>query len=99
MQPSGKDAGRWITDAFRVHLNNGTPEKTTLMLQMLLREINNLRSDITSAERELRGVILTKVLPYLGDQMALSSRLDPALTPIPYYKTSEKHTVCKTPCC
>lgn len=82
MQPSGKDAGRWITDAFRDHLNNGTPEKTTLMLQMLLREINNLRSDITSAERELRGFILTKVLPYLGYQMALSSRLDPALTPI-----------------
>ncbi len=54
MQPSGKDAGRWITDAFQDHLNNGTPEKTTLMLQMLLREIDNLRSDITSAERELR---------------------------------------------
>ena len=66
MQPSGKDAGRWITDAFQDHLNNGTPEKTTLMLQMLLREIDNLRSDITSAERELRCFILTKVLPYLG---------------------------------
>lgn len=82
MQPSGKDAGRWITDAFQDHLNNGTPEKTTLMLQMLLREIDNLRSDITSAERELRCFILTKVLPYLGYQMALSSHLDPALTPI-----------------
>lgn len=57
MQPSGKDAGRWITDAFQDHLNNGTPEKTTLMLQMLLREIDNLRSDITSAERELRCFI------------------------------------------
>lgn len=69
-------------DAFQDHLNNGTPEKTTLMLQMLLREIDNLRSDITSAERELRCFILTKVLPYLGYQMALSSHLDPALTPI-----------------
>lgn len=57
MQPSGKDAGRWITDAFQDHLNNGTPEKTTLMLQMLLREIDNLRSDITSAERELSNII------------------------------------------
>lgn len=82
MQPSGKDAERWITAAFRDHLDNGTPEKTTLMVQMLLREIDNLRGDITSAERELRCFILTKVLPYLGYQMALSSHLDPALTPI-----------------
>lgn len=38
--------------------------------------------EVTSAERELRCFILTKVLPYLGYQMALSSHLDPALTPI-----------------
>ena len=80
MRPSGKDAERWITTAFRNHIDNDAPEKTTLMLQMLLREIDNLRSDIASAQRELRCFILTKVLPYLGYQMVLSSHLDPALT-------------------
>ena len=99
MQPSGKDAGRWITDAFQDHLNNGTPEKTTLMLQMLLREIDNLRSDITSAERELRCFILTKVLPYLGYQMALSSHLDPALTPIKSPNFFRRDTYARTYAC
>lgn len=70
MQPSGKDAGRWITDAFQDHLNNGTPEKTTLMLQMLLREIDNLRSDITSAERELRCFISAQDTTDLSDTCA-----------------------------
>lgn len=74
MQPSGKDAGRWITDAFQDHLNNGTPEKTTLMLQMLLREIDNLRSDITSAERELRcfNSILFDAISILRQYFGLS---------------------------
>lgn len=71
----GMTARRWLTPAFEQFLQKDKPEKTTLMLQLMLREINRLSSGVSVVEAERQCFILMKVLPFLGYRQVLSDRL------------------------
>ena len=68
-----KNAQRWLSPAFVHWLQDERPNKITLMLQFILREISRL-SNGESGERQ--SFFLMKVLPVLGYYHVLKDRLD-----------------------
>lgn len=70
---------RWVTPAFREHLATNTPDKATLMLQMLLREVERFGVDEESVTSERKCFLLTKVLPCLGYRQTMRDLVDVSL--------------------
>lgn len=79
-QPISENAKRWLTPAFDRQVREGRPEKMTLMLQLMLREITRLEEGEEARKAERQSFFLMKVLPYLGYRQVLKDRLDQELS-------------------
>ena len=86
--PLGAGAKRWLTPDFAEHLKQERQDKVTLMLQLMLREIDRFLTDEEGLMGERRSFFLMKALPYLGYQKVLGDRLDPELSSQPVPRSS-----------
>lgn len=73
-------ASRWLTSSFDAYLKNNQPGKVTLMLQLVLRDIDRLSKGRPADEAERQRFFLMKVLPFLGYRQVLADRLDSDLS-------------------
>ena len=83
-------ARRWLTPALERHLQGARSNKVTLMLQLVLRDIDRLHSGVTADEAEHQCFFLMKVLPFVGYQQVLTDRLDDALSNGPKLRFGKK---------
>ena len=84
-----------------VHRVQMTEGKRNIIHQLLEEYDIQSAEDIQDALKDLLGGTIKEMMEaemddHLGYEK--SERSDKLHCAIPYYKTSEKHTVCKTPC-